>query len=76
MSSRTIYTDVEVEIDLDDFSDDELVDELRDRGFSVDEFNETTVKELIEQVYYLRRQGQQWQHLIDQLIYKALGRIA
>lgn len=34
---RTISTYVDVDVDLDDFDDDELAEELRDRGYVVNE---------------------------------------
>lgn len=35
MSYKTIYQDVEVEVSLDEWSDEELVSELRDRGHDI-----------------------------------------
>jgi len=32
-------------------------------------------KELIEKIYYLRRQGQAYEHLMDALMYAVMGRI-
>ena len=32
MTYKTIYTEVEVDVDLDDFNDDELIEELERRG--------------------------------------------
>lgn len=35
MVTKTIYTNVEVDVDLDDFGTDDLIDELELRGFTV-----------------------------------------
>ena len=35
MSYRTVTVDVDVDVDLSDFSNDDLIEELRDRGYSV-----------------------------------------
>jgi hypothetical protein len=33
----TVYTEVEVDVDLDDFEDDDLIDEIERRGYFVSE---------------------------------------
>lgn len=71
----TIYTEVEVDVDLDDFDTDDLLEELERRGNLPIEGSEYA-KGILEQIYYLRRQGQTWEHLMDGLIYAALGRVA
>lgn len=35
MSYRTVTVDVDVDVDLSDFDNDDLIEELRDRGYSV-----------------------------------------
>ena len=69
-----IYKEVEVDIDLEDFDTDELIEELERRGSLPVESN-INAKDLVEQIYYLRRQGQAYEHLMDSLIYSVLGRI-
>jgi hypothetical protein len=71
----TVYTEVEVDVDLDDFDTDDLVDELERRGKLPVESSDDA-KETVEQIYYLRRQGHPWEHLMDRLIYQVLGRVA
>ena len=71
----TIYTEVEVDVDLNDFDTDDLLEELERRGNLPIEGSEDA-KAILEQIYYLRRQGQAYEHLIDKLIYAALGRMA
>ena len=70
----TVYTEVEVDVDLVDFDTDDLLEELENRGSLPPEGN-GNAKELVEQIYYLRRQGQAYEHLIDSLMYAVLGRI-
>ena len=71
----TIYTEVEVDVNLNDFETDDLLEELESRGALPVE-GSYDAKELVEQMYYLRRQGQAYEHLLDPLIYSVLGRIA
>jgi hypothetical protein len=70
----TIYTEVEVDVDLDDFDDQDLIDELesRGRGFEVDS---QTPTELVNRIYQLRRSGRDYQRELDELIYVTIGRI-
>ena len=75
MVYKSVYTEVEVDVDLGDFETDDLLEELESRGSLPPEGN-VNAKELVEQMYYLRRQGQAYEHLLDPLIYSVLGRIA
>ena len=75
MVYKSVYTEVEVDVDLEEFDTDDLLEELESRGSLPPEGN-VDAKELIEQMYYLRRQGQAYEHLLDPLIYSVLGRIA
>ena len=70
----SVYTEVEVDVDLEEFDTDDLLEELDLRGALLPEGN-VIAKDLIEQIYYLRRQGQAYEHLMDSLIYSVLGRI-
>ena len=71
---KTIYTEVEVDVDLGDFETDDLLEELEERGALPVE-GSYDAKELVEQMYYLHRQGKDCTHLLDPLIYSVLGRI-
>ena len=71
----TVYTEVEVDVDLVDFDTDDLLDELENRGALPPEAD-INAKELVEKMYYLHRQGQDCTHMLDQLFYAVLGRIA
>jgi hypothetical protein len=74
MVFKTVYTEVEVDVDLESFDTDDLLEELDLRGALPPEGN-IDAKELIEQMYYLRRQGQPYEHLMDDLMYAVMGRI-
>ena len=75
MAYKTVYTEVEVDVDISEFDTDDLLEELEERGALPAEGN-VNAKELIEQMYYLHRQGQDCTHMLDQLFYSVLGRIA
>ena len=74
MAYKRIYTEVEVDVELADFDTDDLLEELEERGALPAEGN-INAKELIEQMYFLRRQGQDYDHLLDSLFYAVLGKI-
>jgi len=67
-----VYKEVEVEVDLDDFDDYELIDELERRGTGVMEYGNGT--EVLQTIYEKRRLGQDYQKELDQLIWLGLGR--
>jgi hypothetical protein len=67
-----VYKEVEVEVDLDDFDDYELIDELERRGTGVMEYGNGT--EVLQKIYEKRRLGQDYQQELDQLIWLGLGR--
>ncbi len=67
-----VYKEVEVEVDLDDFDDDELLDELERRGSGVIEYGNGT--EVLQSIYEKRRLGLDYQKELDQLIWLGLGR--
>ena len=70
----TVYTEVEVDVDLVDFDTDELLEELERRG-SLPPEEHGDARNIVEQIYYLRRQGQPYEHLMDSLMYTVLGRV-
>jgi hypothetical protein len=69
----TVYTEVEVDVDLSDFDDDDLIEEVERRRLGVDLAPEDT-KELIDKIYHLRRLGRDYEQELDQLIYAVTGR--
>jgi hypothetical protein len=74
MVYKTVYTEVEVDVDIGDFDTDDLLEELESRG-SLPPEGDINAKELVEQMYYLHRQGQDCTHLLDRLFYSVLGKI-
>ena len=72
---KTIYTEVEVDVDLSDFDTEDLLDELESRGaLPVD--SQYDAKDLLQAIWLKRRVGRlDYQGELDQLIYAGLGRI-
>ena len=70
----TVYTEVEVDVDLEDFDTDDLVEELERRGRGLDIGSETGT-ELLTAIYEKRRLGQDYQRELDDLIYLGIGKI-
>ena len=70
---KTIYTEVEVDVDLGDFETDDLIEELESRGSGVLDYGDG--KDVLRSIYETRRLGQDYQFELDALIYLGLGRI-
>ena len=79
MGHNTIRTYVEVEVDVDDFDDDELIEILTGKGYEVNKISNYTNPDdvilTIKALYHLRRTGRDYQQVLDQLIYNAIGKI-
>ena len=73
MVYRTVEVDVEIE--LEDFDTDDLIDELTRRGKSAGQ-DEYDVTELLTAIWEKRRRGEDYQEVLDNLIYQALGKIS
>jgi hypothetical protein len=71
------YVSVDVDVDLDEFDTDELVEELDRRGYDYNTrgVDADAARELLEQVYQARRSGEPYQVQLDQLIWSVLGRM-
>jgi hypothetical protein len=71
MTTIFVNTEVEVEVDLDEISDDELLSELKSRGFM-------TMPGQIQKLYeaYVLNQHSVVDQLLKDLFYETLGRIA
>ena len=72
------YISVDVNVELDDFSDDELVQELERRKIVLDNEDNADVEdiqELVEKIYMKRLFGLDFLKEVDELIYHTLGRI-
>jgi hypothetical protein len=70
---KTIYTEVEVDVNLSDFDTDDLIEELESRGSGALDYGDG--KEVLEVIYLKRRLGQDYQQELDQLIWLGLGKI-
>lgn len=71
------YVTVNVDVDLDEFDTDELVEELERRGYDYNTrgVDADEARVLLEQVYQARRSGEPYQAQLDQLIWAVLGRM-
>ena len=70
---HTIYKEVEDDVELDDFDDEDLIEELesRGRGFEV----RTITTELLMNIWLKRRMNKDYQTELDELIYVGLGKV-
>jgi hypothetical protein len=76
--SKYVTVTAEVEVDLSEFDTDDLIEELERRG---NDYNTTGIdsdqaRKMLERIYDLRRQGQDYQHILDDLIYYVIGRMS
>ena len=72
MPEVEVWTTVDVE--LDDFADEDLVEELQKRGMGM-EVASRSGTELLTAIYEKRRLGQDYQRELDELIYVGIGKI-
>ena len=70
---KTIYTEVEVDVNLSDFETDDLIEELESRGSGALDYGDG--KEVLQSIFEKRRLGQDYQTELETLIYLGLGRI-
>ena len=70
---KTIYTEVEVDVDLTDFDTDDLIEELESRGAAPVETGDAN--ELLTAIWLKRRMGKDYQQELDELIYVGLGKV-
>jgi hypothetical protein len=69
----TVYREVEVDVDLDDFDDEEIREEYESRNLGP--LAGTNALDLLREIYEARAVGKPYEPLLDQLIYQGLGRI-
>ena len=69
---KTVYTEVEVDIDLNEFTDQELLEELAERGLISESHGNGD--DLIDKIFHLRRQGKSYGKELDEYLYKMTGR--
>jgi hypothetical protein len=72
---KTVYKEVEVDVDLHDFDTDDLIEELEERGELPSSTGPYDSNELVQQIWQLRRNGKDYQRVLDDLIYAVTGRI-
>ena len=70
---KTIYTEVEVDVNLSDFDTDDLIEELESRGAGTTDYGDG--KEILLAIYEKRRLGKDYQAELDQLIWVGVGRV-
>ena len=77
MRYKTVYTEVEVEVDLTEFDTEDLREELEDRGMGAMDRGTGPYgsNELVVQIWMLRRNGRDYQRQLDDLIYNVTGHI-
>lgn len=66
---------VNVHVDLNDFDDEDLIDELENRGYSVNQEASGEAFPHIMGIYLQRRLGLPYDHLVDKMIYDILGKV-
>lgn len=71
------YVTAEVEVDLSEFDTDDLIEELENRGvdYNIKGADGDEMRDVLEQIWQRRRQGQDYQRELDQLIWGVLGRV-
>ena len=63
-----------VEIDLVDVDDDELIEELASRGYTIAESGESS-DEALKKIYNLKRLGKPYEQELDAYICNTLGKV-
>jgi hypothetical protein len=75
---KTIYTEVEVDVDMSEFETDDLIEELENRGldYNTKGVDADEMRLLLESIWHKRRVGNpDYQRELDRLIYGVLGKI-
>ena len=75
MPYKTVYKEVDVEVNLGDFDTSDLIEELEERGELPLSTGPYDSKELVQKIWMARRQGKDYQALLDDLIYAVTGQI-
>tara|TARA_B110000503_G_C7057567_1_gene375170 strand:- start:726 stop:953 length:228 start_codon:yes stop_codon:yes gene_type:complete len=74
MVYKTVYTEVEVDVDISDFETEDLLEELESRGALPVDSN-INAQEVLEAIWIKRRMDKDYSAEVDQLIYECLGKI-
>ena len=64
-----VNVDVEVDVNLEDFDDDDIIEEYELRGLG----ERMPIKEALSEIYHLRRLGKPYENELNKLICDALG---
>jgi hypothetical protein len=75
---KSIYTEVEVDVNLSDFETDDLIEELESRGldYNTNGVDGDDMRALLELIWVKRRIGNtDYQAELDALIWGVLGRV-
>ena len=70
------YNEVEVDVDLNDFTDDELVEELERRNIGLTNYELDDLKEFVNKMYEKFRQGKNIDEELQEFFWQSIGRIA
>lgn len=72
-----VNTYIEVDVVLDELSDDDLIDELKRRGkdYNTQFVDGEEMRQVLQNLYEKRRIGKDYQAELNQLIYGILGKI-
>jgi hypothetical protein len=70
----TVYKEIEIDVDLGDYQDYDLIEELERRGKGL-EVGANSSTDLLTSIYEKRRLGKDYQQELDELIYQNIGRI-
>jgi hypothetical protein len=63
---------IEIDVELNDFSDDDIREEAIDRGLFNSDYG---INQLINALYEKRRLGKDYQSELDKIIYETIGKI-
>ena len=64
-----VYRTIEVEVNLEDFDTEDLMEELESRGHGLDP------QGLLTRIYDQRKMGHSYERELDELIWQVLGRM-
>jgi len=71
MPCITVSKEIDIDVDIEEFDDHDLLDELESRGHGM---SSESIK-IIEKIWQLRRTNQPYDHLMDDLIGSAIGKL-
>jgi hypothetical protein len=73
----TIYKEIEIDVNLDDFSDDEIADEYNERGLNESSSSDSSshLIDAVRKIYDAKASGKNYEALLNQLIFDSIGRI-